>query len=370
MIKRTFDKLKITTSLLGFGTMRFPLDKEGKIEEIEAEKMMDLAISSGVNYIDTAYPYHNGFSEPFVGKVLDKYPRDSYYLATKLPMWKVEKKEDVLQIFEEQLKRLNKEYVDFYLLHALNRNYFKKIKDFDIIDIVEDLRKQGKIKYIGFSFHDDYSVFEEIINYHEWDFCQIQFNYMDTDIQAGIKGYELAKSKNIPVIVMEPIKGGLLAKLPADISEYLRNRSNLSDSSYALRYVASFDNIKIILSGMSTLEHVKDNLDTFINYQPLTDEENERINGVIEKLNARINNGCTGCKYCMPCPKGVNIPGIFSAWNEYGMYQNKNSFIRNIEYFKSKDAFANMCVECGLCEKACPQKLSIREDLKKVMNEI
>ena len=161
--------------------MRFPLDSNGQIEEKEAEAMLDLAYKAGVNYFDTAYPYHNGASEPFVGKILDKYPRKSYFLATKLPMWKVEKKEDVVEIFEEQLKRLNKDYVDFYLLHAMNRDHFKKVKEFNIIKIVEELRNQGKIKYIGFSFHDEYEIFEELINYYDWDFCQIQFNYMDID---------------------------------------------------------------------------------------------------------------------------------------------------------------------------------------------
>lgn len=367
MLKRKFDKLNIETSVLGFGCMRFPLNQDGSINELLAEEMIDKAIANGVNYIDTAYPYHLGASEPFVGRVLEKYKRDSYFLATKLPMWKVNTKEDVYEIFDEQLKRLNKEYVDFYLLHALNKDYFKKIKDLGIVEICEEFRRLGKIRYLGFSFHDSYEVFEEIINYHNWDFCQIQLNYMDTNIQAELKGYDLTVQKNIPLIIMEPIKGGLLAKLPKGVSEILDNTlDKKSDSSYALRYVASYDNVKVILSGMSTMEHVDDNLNTFNNYNPLTKEEFVKIDQVVEELNKRVKNGCTGCRYCMPCHVGVNIPRNFSIWNEYGMYDDEKVFVERIQNMIKNEMFVDKCVKCGKCELACPQNLSIKEDLEKI----
>ena len=320
---RKMEKINANTSLLGFGCMRFPTLANGEIDEKEAEKMMDEAIKNGVNYIDTAYPYHNGASEPFVGRVLDKYPRESYYLATKLPMWKVEKSEYVSEIFNEQLKRLNKEYVDFYLLHSMNKTSFEKAKALKVLEILEEYRKEGKIKYIGFSFHDSYEVFEEMINFYDWDFCQIQFNYVDENEQAGIKGYKLAESKGIPMVIMEPIKGGTLASLPEDVAKNFKDYNpNKSIASWALRWVGSFSNIKVILSGMSTYEQVLDNLDTFNNFEPLNDEEFECVKKVVNELNVRTKNGCTNCKYCMPCPAGVDIPGNFWLWNNYYKYES------------------------------------------------
>ena len=222
METRKFEKLNVETSLLGFGCMRFPLTKDGKIEEVEAEKMIDLAIQSGVTYIDTAYPYHDGMSEPFVGRVLKKYERNSFKLATKLPIWKINSQEEAKEIFESQLKRLDVDYVDFYLLHALDSDKWKKVIEYNIIDMCEELRREGKIKYLGFSFHDEFNVFEEIIRYHQWDFCQLQLNYMDMGIQAGQKGVDLANELGIPLVVMEPIKGGSLATLPEDVTKHFK----------------------------------------------------------------------------------------------------------------------------------------------------
>ena len=257
MKTKKFDNLGIEPSLLGFGCMRFPLDEDGKINEKEAEKMIDKAIGSGVTYIDTAFPYHNGDSEPFVGKVLKKYKREDFFLATKLPIWNVSSKEEAKKVFEDQLKRLDVEYVDFYLLHALDADKWRKVLEYDLIGMCEEFREEGKIRNIGFSFHDEYPVFKEILEYHDWDFCQLQLNYMDMDIQAGMKGYLLAEKYNIPIIVMEPIKGGSLANLPEDIeNKFKAYNPDLSISSWALRYVASLPNVKVVLSGMSTYEQV------------------------------------------------------------------------------------------------------------------
>lgn len=358
-------------SLLGFGCMRFPVLENGKINEAEAENMIDKAIKAGVNYIDTAYPYHNGESEPFVGKVLDKYERSSYYLATKLPMWKVESVDDAINIFNEQLKRLNKEYVDYYLFHALNKGTWDKVKKLDLINVFLKLKEEGKIKNLGFSFHDSYEVFEEIINYHDWDFCQIQFNYMDTNEQAGLKGYELTEKKGIPLVIMEPIKGGALAKLPKEImDEFNKVNSKWSAASWALRYVASFKNVMCILSGMSTMEQVIDNLDTFNTITSFNKNEYETVNKVSEMLKKRIKNSCTGCKYCMPCPAGVNIPRNFACWNKASMYDNKELVKWTVDEMKKDNSFASNCIKCGKCEKLCPQHISIRNDLEKVKNEL
>ena len=359
-----------TASLLGFGCMRFPTTPDGKIDEAEAEKMMDYAIASGVTYIDTAFPYHNGDSETFVGKVLSKYPRSSYLLATKLPLWRVKTLDDAKDTFDLQLKKLNKDYVDFYLLHALNKEKWELCKEIGVIDFLCDLKKEGKIRNIGFSFHDSYDVFEEIINYFAWDFCQIQLNYMDTCEQAGMKGYELAESLGIPVVIMEPIKGGALANLPKEVFKIMDSVTpGRSAASWALRYVASLPNVKVILSGMSTFEQVLDNLDTFTNYEDLSDAEWNAVEDAADALRARVKNGCTGCAYCMPCPSGVNIPRIFRIWNNYGMYDNKKGAKKN--YFSLEhENRATSCVECGACESVCPQHLNIISDLKKADDEL
>ncbi|WP_167958775.1 aldo/keto reductase [Anaerosporobacter faecicola] len=368
---RKLDRLGIETSLLGFGCMRFPLLENGKIDEAEAEKMIEKAMAEGVNYIDTAYPYHNGDSEPFVGRVLAKHKREDYYLATKLPCWEINSVEDADRIFHQQLNRLGQEYVDFYLLHALDRGRFHKMKDLGIIEFCEKLKKEGKIRYLGFSFHDDYEAFEEIITYRDWDFCQIQYNYMDTEEQAGDKGYDLAEKLGIPLIIMEPIKGGSLAVLPEDITKIFKKADKeASVASWALRWVASHPNVKTVLSGMSTYEQVMDNLDTFASFQALTVEEEKVVDEVATTIKSRVKNGCTGCRYCMPCPAGVDIPRNFRIWNQHAMYGNDEH--TKWDYFKNfnEENHADHCIKCGKCETVCPQKISIREDLEKVATDL
>ena len=332
--------------------------------------MIDHAISSGVTYIDTAYPYHSGDSEPFVGRVLKKYDRQSFYLATKLPIWNIETLEDAKRIFEEQMTRLDVDYVDFYLLHALDKGRWDKILDLGILDYCEELKRQGKIKYLGFSFHDDYPVFEEILTHRDWDFCQIQLNYIDTDVQAGIKGYELAASRNIPLVIMEPIKGGSLATLPEDIASIFKKYDETKSlSSWALRWIASLPNVKVVLSGMSTYQHVEDNLETFNHFKPLTTEESDIVNKVAETIKSRTKNGCTGCAYCMPCPFGVDIPKNFRLWNDYAMYGNEEAARKRYHDLDEKQR-ADQCKQCGAWEKMCPQAIKIREDLKRVAAEM
>lgn len=367
---REFKKLGIKTKLLGFGCMRFPTIN-GEIDEIKAEEMIDTAYKAGVNYFDTAYVYHNGKSESFIGKVLAKYPRDTYYIATKLPVWNLKEKEDVKKVIDEQFARLDKEVIDFYLLHSMQKKAWDKAVEFEALKVIEEYRKAGKIKYVGFSFHDSYEVFEEIINSYDWDFCQIQYNYVDTEIQAGLKGYKLTEEKGIPLVIMEPIKGGSLASLPKEVSEPFRQiHPGWSDASWALRFVASHENVKVILSGMSTLEQVKDNLATFENLEDLTNEELETINNVAKTLKERTKNGCTGCRYCMPCPAGVDIPNNFSAWNTYYKYESENAASWAVRQVKASEGYATKCVECGKCEAVCPQHLNIRKDLAQIAVEM
>lgn len=367
---RKFEKLGVSPSLLGFGCMRFPLNPDGTICEEEAEKMVDTAIQAGVTYIDTAYPYHNGDSEPFLGRILKKYNRKDYFLATKLPIWNVKTLDDAKRLFDEQLQRLDTEYVDFYLLHCLDKEKWQTVLDLNLIPYFEELKAQGKIRFFGFSFHDDFEVFEQIATYRKWDFCQIQYNYVDTDIQAGDKGYALTESLGIPLVIMEPIKGGSLSFLPDDIAASLKaERPDSSISSWALRWVASKPNVKVVLSGMSTMEQVEDNLHTFGKFEPLTEKETNLIAKTADNIKKRTKNGCTGCAYCMPCPFGVDIPKNFRIWNELSMYGNKEKAKQAFFHDLNSAARADQCQKCGKCETVCPQGISIRENLAEAAND-
>lgn len=371
MEKRKMEKIGIETSLLGFGCMRFPLTADGKIDEPLAEEMLDKAIAAGVNYIDTAYPYHDGASEPFVGRVLKKYDRSSFYLATKMPPWAVQNIDDVKKVFATQLERLQTDYVDFYLLHAMNKTDWKKMKDLGVIEYCEELKKEGKIRNFGFSFHDDYETFEEIITYRAWDFCQIQLNYMDMDEQAGRKGYELTEKLGIPLVIMEPVRGGSLAKFSDDINaKFAAMDPEASIASFALRFVGSMPNVKVVLSGMSSMEQVEDNLKTFGDFKPLTEAEQAGVADIVNTLRSRVVSPCTGCRYCMPCPAGVDIPANFSAWNNLHMYQSYDVVSWAWENNIGEKCQAKNCIECGKCEAICPQHIHIREDLKKVQEEM
>ncbi|MFI3168640.1 MAG: aldo/keto reductase [Faecalibacterium sp.] len=370
METRHWEKQNIETSLLGFGCMRFPLNAEGNIDEPEAEKMLTKAYKSGINYFDTAYPYHNGDSEPFVGRFLKRYPRDSFYLATKLPIWKVESLTHAKEIFTKQLARLQTDYIDFYLLHAINEDSYKTALNFDLIPWLAELKAEGKIKNIGFSFHDNYSLFETMMTKHQWDFCQIQYNYMDKKHQAGEKGLLLAKSLGTPVITMESVRGGSIAALPSGLTAQMRAiQPDASTSSWALRWLGSQEGINVILSGMSTMEQVEDNLKTFGNFVPLSDAEQGVILNVEKKLRSRTHNTCTACQYCQPCPVGVNIPRNFAIWNNYGIFgvKQQTKFHWN---GLAADTKAQQCVGCGKCETVCPQQIDIRGNLKALQIEL
>lgn len=371
METRTFAPRGVETSLLGFGCMRFPTHPDGRIDEPEAERMLDRAISAGVTYIDTAYPYHGGQSEPFVGKVLKKYPRDTCYLATKLPVWEVHTLDDAKRLFQAQLERLQTDYIDFYLLHALDKGRWEQMKALGVVEFCEQLQAEGKIRCFGFSFHDSYEVFEEILRHRAWDFCQIQYNYLDRDEQAGDRGYALAEELGVPLVIMEPIKGGNLAGFSDDINARFQQMSpGSSVASIALRWVGSHPNVKVILSGMSDMQQVEDNLRTFEAFTPLSPAEQEQLDDIVVQLRSRVKNGCTGCRYCMPCPAGVNIPFNFKIWNNYHMYRTYRHVQRAWETDLNPAEQAAHCVQCGKCETLCPQKISIRADLMQVQRDL
>ncbi len=368
---RSTEKIKEDISLLGFGCMRFPLNSDGGIDRERSAKLLRYAYDHGVNYFDTAYPYHGGESEEFVGEFLKELDRDSYKLATKLPCWKVKSLQDAKDIFAEQKKKLGVEYFDFYLLHAMNKGKWESMVSLGVVEYLEELQKNGEINYLGFSFHDSYPVFEQIITYRNWDFCQLQLNYMDMEVQAGIRGYELAKSRGTAVIVMEPVKGGNLARVPEEIAQMFEKAApGASAASWALRYVASMDGVLTVLSGMSEEIQVEDNIKTFDDLVPFGKTEYDITEQAVKIFRSRVKNSCTGCRYCMPCPQKVNIAGCFSLWNKYGMFENtdavKNTW--NNDYDDEEKPVS--CIACGKCETMCPQGISVISDLQRLNDEL
>jgi hypothetical protein len=361
MYYRNFN-LESKVSLLGFGAMRLPT-KDGKIDYELADKMIELAYNSGVTYYDTAYFYHNGESERFLGKSLSRFPRNSYYIASKLPVGMINNIDDAHRIFNEQLTKLQKDYLDFYLLHGINKDGYLKAKNLGIITYLEELKKQGKIRHIGFSFHGSFEDFEYIINDYNFEFVQIQLNYMDVNHQQGYKGYEILAKMKIPVVVMEPVKGGSLAKLSSDVEEMFKSlRPNSSIASWAIRYVASQTGVMTLLSGMSTMEQVEDNIKTISNFEPLTKEEEQLIEKVSSIIRERILVPCTDCKYCMPCPKNVNIPKNFRILNELYRYDKIDTW-PNVWGLGKEENLIN-CINCKKCEKKCPQGIKIGDIFK------
>ena len=269
----------ISTSLLGYGCMRFPTLPDGRIDEVRAEKLLNTAREAGVNYFDTAFPYHGGESEPFVGRVIAKWPRESFYLATKLPLWSCKTLDEAKDIFEKQFERLGVDYIDFYLLHSLHKARYDAAKEIGIVDWLWEQKAAGRIRNFGFSCHDNAAGFEHILRDQPWDFCQLQYNYLDTDDRAeeiaGDRGYALTEELNVPLIIMEPIKGGTLAQLPPDAAAPLNALdADASAASWALRWAASHKNVKVVLSGMSAEDQLDDNLATFGDFRPMTDAEN------------------------------------------------------------------------------------------------
>lgn len=368
--RKWYDK-NITTSLLGFGAMRFTTDKNGEIEKDKADALIKRAYDEGVNYFDTAMPYTNGKNEAFVGESLKRFPRESFYLATKLSLGYLTTKEEVLKAIDLQLKTLQTDYIDFYLLHALNKDKMKTIIDWGILDIVKKWQEEGKIRHIGFSFHDDYETFKKILNMYPWDFCQIQLNYMDTEFQQGIRGYFDCEEKNIPVVVMEPIKGGKLANFNKEVSKIFTDyNKDASLSSWALRYVGSLKGVKTILSGMNEMYQVEDNLKTFSNFVSITPQEHILVMKVKKALKNIIEVDCTKCGYCMPCPHGVDIPGNFSIFNDYAMYKNKGSLNWPFSNLVKNNADFSYCIECKECIPKCPQNIDIPEELKRMEEEL
>lgn len=367
---RKFDKLDIETSLLGLGTMRLPIASDTKqVDEKASIEMIRYAIDQGINYIDTAYMYHDGDSEVVVGKALKDGYREKVYIADKMPVWLAKSEEEVYKIFDAQLNRLEVECIDFYLVHNVTEAIWKRALKFNIFDFLHKKKAEGKIKYIGFSFHGGGDFFKEVIDYYNWDFCQIQFNYIDTEYQAGLAGLKYAGEKNIPVMVMEPLKGGRLAMpAPKPIQSIWDSHPlKLSPAAWGLKWIANYDEVKVILSGMSNMEQLQENIQTLSHMKPnsLSESDLEFVNKIKEAYSGLIQINCSSCNYCMPCPSKVYIPKIFSYYNEVHLYNTPNMTMRDFDLWISPKQRPSACTECGICEEHCPQGLPIREWLKK-----
>jgi hypothetical protein len=367
---RSFGKLNWKVSALGFGAMRLPIidGDASKIKEPEAIKMIRYAIDHGVNYVDTAYPYHRGNSEVIVGKALKNGYREKTKLTTKMPSWLIKSPEDMDKYLDEQLVRLQLDYVDFYLLHGLAAEGWQKLKDFGVLKWAEEKMEEGKFRHLGFSFHDEYEVFRNIVDsYNGWTVCQVQYNYMDEHYQAGTKGLNYAASKGLAVVVMEPIAGGRLAITPPKEIQETWDKAAVkrTPAEWALQWVWNHPGVSVLLSGMSTYEQVKQNVESAerSGVNMLTERELRIISEVRRKYEKLGFVGCTGCRYCTPCPEGVNVPEILSFYNEYYV-ENRNDEVKR-RYWEhiTPESQAKRCARCGRCEELCPQHLQIREIL-------
>lgn len=359
---------------LGFGFMRLPMIGDD-VDIEQTKQMVDLFLSKGFTYFDTAYGYINGKSEEAIKTALvDRYPRENFQLATKLPAWAGPKTaKEAKEMFWTSLRRTGAGYFDFYLLHNLGDDRTKYFDDFGIWEFLAEQKEQGLIKHLGFSIHDKAAVLDEILTKHpDMDFVQLQINYADWESESieSRKCYEVARKHNKPIIIMEPVKGGSLADLSEPIKKIFREvNPDASLSSWAIRYAASLDGLVTVLSGMSTIEQMEDNLSCMENFQPLTDVERETIKKVQDVLSQMPNIPCTDCKYCMKgCPQGIVIPGIFSAMNMYLVYNNLEKAKRNYGMETADRGAASTCIECGQCEVVCPQHIHIIDELKRAVS--
>ena len=369
------DKYGNDISILGFGCMRFKR-KAGSIDMAEAQQEIIAAIEHGINYFDTAYIYPG--SEAALGEIFSRNQmRDKVYIATKLPHYLIKSQEGMERLFNEQLKRLKTDYIDYYLMHMLTDvQTWERLKALGVLEFLENKKRSGAIRQIGFSYHGNSDMFCQLVDAYDWDFCQIQYNYMDEHSQAGRKGLHYAHQKGLPVVIMEPLRGGkLVSGLPQNAhAEFAKHPLGYSPAQWAFRWLWNQKEVTCVLSGMNSMQMLMDNIQTASAAQigELGDREQEMLTRVVKAINAKMKVGCTGCGYCMPCPKGVDIPGTFAAYNRC---YSEGKFAGLKEHFMctaaQKDSTAAYnCIGCGKCEKHCPQHIEIRQCLKAAGKEL
>lgn len=368
-------------SILGFGCMRLPVKEDGKIDEERATLQVRYAIDHGVNYIDTAWPYHMGESEPFLGRALAGGYREKVKLATKLPSWLVESREDMDKFLNAQLERLHTDHIDYYLVHGLAGEVWDKLEPLGVTDFLDRAKDDGRIVNAGFSFHGSIEDFKRIVDAYPWIFCQIQYNFMDEKHQAGTEGLKYAASKGLGIIIMEPLLGGNLASpIPSEVQE-IWNEAEIkrTPAEWALRWVWNHPEVTVVLSGMNEESQVEENLRTASDAYPnsLNETEVQLVSRVEQKYRQLMKVGCTGCQYCMPCPSGVSIPECFNIYNNLHMFGNTDGArftyaVRMSGVFTNTEpgGFASQCIECGQCMEKCPQSLKIPDLLKVVVEEL
>lgn len=375
-----YRKLKdeISVSILGFGAMRLPLiggtqspvdsfNPARLIDEEETQRMVEYAIDHGVNYFDTAYNYHGGKSEVVLGKALRPH-RDKVIISTKLPVFSVTGREDFDRFLDEQLERLSTACLDLYLLHGLNEHTWAKVRDLGVLEFLDRIQKDGRARHVGFSFHDTISVFKEIVDSYDWTMCQIQYNYLEEQFQAGKEGLHYAASKGLGVVIMEPLRGGKLANVPTEVQSLLNSSpEKRTPAEWALRWVWNHQEVSTVLSGMNSLDQVRDNIRAADKGEAnsLSTKEIALLNQAREVYRRMFKVDCTGCGYCMPCPAGVNIPSNLALYNDVLVF-NDPTGVMVYNAFLSPEQKASSCTECGECEEKCPQNIQIREELKKV----
>ena len=367
-------------SILGFGCMRLPVKEDGSIDEERATRQVRYAIDQGVNYVDTAWPYHAGQSEPFLGHALADGYREKVKLATKLPSWLLNSREDMDSFLNAQLEKLHTDHIDYYLVHALVGDVWDKVEKLGIADFLDKAKADGRIINAGFSFHGSLKDFNRIVDAYGWDFCQIQYNFLDEKNQAGTEGLEYAASKGLGVIVMEPLRGGNLTNpMPPAVKDIWDEApTKRTPAEWALRWVWNHPEVTVVLSGMNKEEHIDENLAVADQAYPnsLTGSELQLVNRVERKYRELMKVGCTGCRYCMPCPQGVDIPSCFEDYNNMHMtgdtagfrfhYAVKLSGILSV----GEPEFASKCVQCGECLEKCPQHIEIPTILEAVVEEM
>ncbi len=380
MIYRKIGGTGVELSQLGFGCMRLPVigGAANNIDVTLATRMLHQAIDNGVNYVDTAYPYHGtgfanpGESEPFVAQALQGGLRNMVKLATKLPSWLITCRADMDKYLNEQLKRLETDHIDFYLVHSINKGFWKNLTSHDLFGFLDSAIKDGRIGHAGFSFHDDLPTFKTVVDAYDWSFCQIQYNYIDTNYQAGAEGLAYAADRGLGIVIMEPLRGGSLSRnLPTSVSQvFEKSGFKRSPSEWALRWLFDDPRISTVLSGMSAMEHVEENLRVAAQTraQSLTDAEKEVMLQAQAAFTSRIKVPCTSCSYCMPCPSGVDIPKNFQMYNSFHMLDEsfQNSVRMQYGFQVAPTARAGNCVKCGRCETHCPQHIGIMKELENV----
>ncbi len=382
MLYNTLGKTGLQVSRLGLGCMRLPLLPSNNTSPVQTSidikatcEMIDHAVSKGINYLDTAYPYHSGLSELIVGHCIDELKiRDKIVLATKLPTSGYNSVEAMEKIFEEQCQKLKTDYIDCYLIHNINTLTLPTFEKFKAFEFVDRLKKEGRIKHVGFSFHDDIHLFEKVLEMYDWEFCQIQYNFIDEFYQAGVAGLKKAAEKELGIIIMEPLKGGALARpQPEDVEALWANDNPIpTPADRGLRWLFNQSEVSLVLSGMNSIEQLDQNIES-ASHEPnsMSVEEVSRFTKTREIYQSRQKVPCTTCAYCMPCPATVDIPTTFTLYNQKHLFDNAQ-YAKVMYNFmlQAKKTSADYCISCGKCVKKCPQNINIPEELKKAHVDI